>query len=106
MFPGCEDKPKSDRKTCAEKKLLDFIYSNIKYPAIARENNIQGTVVLSFVVEKDGSITDAKALRDIGGQCGDEALRVVNDMPNWNPGKQRGRAVRVQFNLPVKFQLE
>lgn len=106
MFPGCEDKPKDDRKQCAEEKLLKFIYKNIKYPAIARENNIQGTVVASFVIEKDGSITDAKILRDIGGQCGDEALRVVNMMPKWTPGKQRGRAVRVQFNLPVRFKLE
>lgn len=106
MFPGCENKPKDDRKQCAEEKLLKFIYKNIKYPAIARENNIQGTVVASFVIEKDGSITDAKILRDIGGQCGDEALRVVNMMPKWTPGKQRGRAVRVQFNLPVRFKLE
>jgi protein TonB len=106
-YPGCEDiSDKDERKMCAQQKMLEFIYKNIKYPAIARENGIEGTVVVSFVVEKDGSITDARVVRDIGAQCGDEALRVVNDMPKWVPGKQRGRAVRVQFNLPVKFKLE
>ena len=67
-------------------------------------------VVVRFVVEKDGSITDAQVVRDIGAGCGDEAMRVVSMMngmgEKWTPGKQRGRPVRVQFNLPVKFQLE
>ncbi|MBK8489563.1 MAG: TonB family protein [Saprospirales bacterium] len=106
-FPGCEDESnKDDRKKCAEQKMLEYIYKNIKYPAIARENGVEGTVVITFVVEKDGAITDARIARDIGAQCGQEALRVVDDMPKWVPGKQRGRAVRVQFNLPVKFKLE
>ena len=90
--------------------LLEFIYKNIKYPAIARENGVEGTAVVQFVVETDGSITDAKVVRDPGAQTGSEALRVVNLMKNkgiqWIPGKQRGRAVRVQFNLPVRFRLE
>lgn len=106
-FPGCEDESnKDERKQCATQKMLEFIYKNIKYPAIARENGVEGTVVITFVVEKSGEITDARIVRDIGAQCGQEALRVVNDMPKWIPGKQRGRAVRVQFNLPVKFKLE
>jgi len=106
-FPGCEDKSgKDERKKCAEEKMLQYIYKNIKYPAIARENGVEGTVVITFVVEKDGTITDAQIARDIGAQCGQEALRVVNQMPVWIPGKQRGRPVRVQFNLPVKFKLE
>ena len=106
-FPGCEDESsKDERKNCATEKMLQFIYKNIKYPAIARENGVEGTVVVTFVVEKDGSITDAQVVRDIGAQCGQEALRVVNMMPKWVPGKQRGRSVRVQFNLPVKFKLE
>lgn len=86
--------------------MLKFIYDNIQYPGIARENGVEGTVVVQFVVEKDGSITDVKVIRDIGAGCGAEAMRVVNKMPKWNPGKQRGRPVRVQFNLPVKFKLE
>lgn len=106
-FPGCEDiRDKAEKKKCAEEKMLTFIYSNIKYPAIARENGVEGMVVVSFVVEKDGSITGAKVVRDIGAGCGAEALRVVGKMPNWEPGKQRGRPVRVQFNLPVRFRLE
>lgn len=109
-FPGCEDLPsKEERKQCADKKMLEFIYKNIKYPAIARENGVEGVAVIQFVVEKDGSITDAKVVRDPGAQTGSEALRVVELMGNqhqWIPGKQRGRNVRVQFNLPVKFRLE
>lgn len=106
-FPGCEDiSNKEEKKKCADEKMLQFIYSNIKYPAIARENGVEGMVVVKFVVEKDGSITAAEVVRDIGAGCGAEALRVVNTMPKWNPGKQRGRPVRVQFNLPVKFKLE
>lgn len=106
-FPGCEDiRDKVEKKKCAEEKMLQFIYGNIKYPAIARENGVEGMVVVSFVVEKDGSITGATVLRDIGAGCGQEALRVVNQMPKWEPGKQRGRPVRVQFNLPVRFKLE
>jgi periplasmic protein TonB len=106
-FPGCEDTAnKDERKKCAEQKMLEYIYKNIKYPAIARENGVEGTVVITFVVETNGSITDATIARDIGATCGQEALRVVNMMPKWIPGKQRGNAVRVQFNLPVKFKLE
>jgi protein TonB len=106
-FPGCEDiSNKDEKKKCADEKMLQFIYSNIKYPAIARENGVEGMVVIKFVVEKDGSITNSEIVRDIGAGCGQEALRVVGQMPKWNPGKQRGRAVRVQFNLPVKFKLE
>ncbi len=106
-FPGCENiSDKAEKKRCADEKMLQFIYGNIKYPAIARENGVEGMVVVKFVVEKDGSITAAEVVRDIGAGCGAEALRVVNMMPKWEPGKQRGRAVRVQFNLPVKFKLE
>jgi len=106
-FPGCENiSDKAEKKKCADEKMLQFIYGNIKYPAIARENGVEGMVVVKFVVEKDGSITAAEVVRDIGAGCGAEALKVVNMMPKWEPGKQRGRPVRVQFNLPVKFKLE
>lgn len=110
QFPGCESiSDKAERKQCADKKMLDFIYRNIRYPAIARENGIDGTVVIQFVVSKKGVIQKAKIIRDIGGQCGDEALRVVNLMNekegNWIPGRQGGKHVKVQFMLPVKFKL-
>ena len=84
-------------------KLNEFLASNIKYPAQARETGTQGIVYVTFVVEKDGSITDIKVLRDIGSGCGEEAIRVVKMMPKWKPAKQRGKAVRQQFNLPVRF---
>lgn len=110
-FPGCENKPsKKEKEECAQKAMLEFIYANIKYPPIARENGVEGRAVVQFVVEKDGSIKDIKVVRDIGGGCGDEAARVVELMNKkglkWIPGKQRGQPVRVQFNLPVQFKLQ
>ena len=110
-FPGCEEvEDAAERKQCADRRMLEFIYRNIKYPAIARENGVEGTVVVTFVVETDGRVTDAQILRDPGAQLGPEALRVINLMNEqglrWTPGKQRARPVRVQFNLPVKFKLE
>lgn len=88
-----------------EEKLREFLSKNIKYPAMARENGISGTVYITFVVEGDGRITDVKSLRGLGGGLTEEALRVVKMMPNWTSGKQNGKPVRVQFTLPVKFTL-
>ncbi|HEY9113120.1 MAG TPA: energy transducer TonB, partial [Bacteroidales bacterium] len=76
------------------------------YPALAKESGIQGRVFINFVVEIDGRITDVKVLRGIGGGCDEEAVRVVQSMPKWKPGKQRGKPVRVSYNLPVKFTLQ
>ncbi|MBP3253135.1 MAG: TonB family protein [Bacteroidales bacterium] len=86
-------------------ELTKYLAQNIKYPQQARETGTSGKVYLTFVVEKDGSITDIKILRDIGAGCGEEAIRVVKAMPKWTPAKQRGKAVRQQFNLPVTFTL-
>ena len=83
-----------------------FITQNIVYPVLAKETNTQGTVYVTFIVETDGSITDVKVLRGIGSGCDEEALRVVKMMPKWNAGKQSGKSVRVQFNLPIKFTLQ
>lgn len=88
-----------------EKELFKFISKNITYPDLAIRHGIQGAVYVTFVIEKDGSIIDAKVLRGIGGGCDEEALRVVNAMPAWSPGKQGGKAVRTQFNLPIRFTL-
>jgi len=87
-------------------KLMQYLASNIKYPPYAKEAGIQGRVFINFVVEKDGSITAVKVLRGIGGGCDEEAVRVVKAMPKWKPGMQRGKPVRVSFNLPVKFTLQ
>ncbi|MCL2040884.1 MAG: energy transducer TonB [Bacteroidales bacterium] len=84
---------------------LNFLRNNIKYPQVAREIGIQGTVYVSFVVEKDGSITQVTILRGIGGGCDEEAIRVTKLMPKWKPGKQRGKEVRVSYNMPIKFTL-
>lgn len=86
--------------------LYKYLGENIKYPQMAKESGIQGIVYVTFVVEKDGSVTDVLVLRGIGGGCDEEAIRVVESMPKWNPGKQRGKSVRVQYNLPVKFILQ
>ncbi len=85
--------------------MYKYLAQNIKYPQLARENNITGKVYVEFVVEKDGSVSNVKVLRDIGGGCGQEAVRVVKTMPKWTPGKQRGKAVRVAYRLPVNFNL-
>jgi len=84
---------------------IQFLQSNMKYPSMARESGIQGKVYVTFVVEKNGNVTDVKILRGIGGGCDEEAIRVVKAMPKWTPGKQRGKSVRVQFNLPIQFTL-
>ena len=86
-------------------ELLKYLNSNLKYPSLAKEMGISGRVFVSFVVEKDGSVTDIQILRGIGGGCDEEAIRVVKSMPKWIPGKQRNIPVRVRFNLPVKFTL-
>ncbi|MBE6338490.1 MAG: energy transducer TonB [Lentimicrobiaceae bacterium] len=87
-------------------KMMEYIQKNIKYPMMARESDIQGRVFVSFVVEPDGSITNVAVLRGIGGGCDEEALRVVQSMPNWKPGKQRGSAVRCSFTVPIVFKLQ
>lgn len=88
-----------------DESRIRFLQENIKYPQMARESGIQGTVYVTFVVERNGSVTDVKVLRGIGGGCDEEAIRVIQAMPPWNPGKQRGKPVRVQFNMPIKFTL-
>ena len=89
-----------------EAKLMEYVAKNIKYPQIARETGIQGRVFVGFVVEPDGSVSNVKVLRGIGGGCDEEAMRVVKSMPKWKPGKQRGKAVRVSYQIPVFFKLQ
>ena len=107
-YPGCEDIEGNDavKKNCADKKMLEFIYENICYPDSARENGIEGTVVISFVVEKDGTISNHKIIRAIGGGCEEESMRVMRMFPKFISGELEGEPVRVQFNLPIRFRLE
>ena len=89
-----------------ELALRKFIAKSIKYPVIAQENGIQGTVYVTFVVGKDGSVTDAKIARGVDPSLNKEALRVVNNLPKWKPGMQRGKPVRVSYTVPIKFVLQ
>jgi protein TonB len=86
--------------------LYKFMRDHIRYPEFARTNGTEGTVGLSFVIEKDGSIGDIKVLGRVADGCTEEAIRVVKLMPNWKPGKNHGELVRVRYNLPVKFKLK
>jgi len=92
-FPGGED------------KLLQYLAENVKYPRLAREAKIQGLVIVRFVVDADGFVGKVEILRGIGAGCDEEALRVVNAMPKWEPGIQNGRAVPVIYNMPIRFAL-
>ncbi|MDR7132098.1 protein TonB [Algoriphagus sp. 4150] len=82
-----------------------YLSDNLKYPTQARRMGIEGTVIVVFVVNTDGSIQDVDVLRGIGGGCDEEAIRVVKSAPNWEPGKQRGRPVRTRMRLPIRFKL-
>lgn len=87
-------------------ELLKYLAKSIKYPVIAQENGIQGRVICAFVVNRDGSIVDAEVLRGVDPSLDKEALRVINAMPKWKPGKQRGKPVRVKYTVPVTFRLQ
>lgn len=87
-------------------ELMKFLSKNIEYPTLAKENNIQGVVALTFVVGKDGSVNDVQIVKDIGGGCGKEAVRVVKSMPKWIAGEANGNPVKVRFTLPVRFRLD
>ena len=86
--------------------LMEWLSNNVKYPVVAQENGVQGRVVVSFVVERDGSITDVKVVRGVDPSLDREASRVVRAMPRWIPGRQNGSAVRVKYNVPVAFRLQ
>jgi TonB family protein len=89
-----------------EKALFSFIANNIKYPEVALKKGIQGNVYVSFVVDTMGALTKLEVIRGIGGGCDEEAIRVIKMLPNFSPGKQRGRKVNVYYNIPVKFNLK
>lgn len=98
-----------ERYHCTKKQLLGYFSRHLSYPSIAKDNEISGTVVLQFNISKSGLVEHVEVIRDIGGGCGKETLRVFKDFlsenKGWVPGKQRGRAVDVRMTLPIKFQL-
>ena len=103
VFISVEEQPEFPGGTA---KLLEYIQKNMKYPMMARESDIQGKVFVQFVVEKDGAISHVQVLRGIGGGCDEEAVRVVQSLPKFKPGKQRGVPVRVQYMVPIVFKLQ
>ena len=88
-----------------EEARIKYMINTIKYPEAAKKQQLQGTVYVSFIVEKDGSISDTKVLRGIGKLCDEEAIRVIEAMPKWTPGVQNGKTVRVKFTIPIQFKL-
>lgn len=111
-FPGCDSSYKSIKELngCSTRRMLEFIYGNMSYPAEARKEKIEGQVVIQFVIKKDGSISNINAVRKVEGGCTEAAIEVVQKMAEmdkkWIPGKKDGKAVAVKYTLPVKFKLE
>ena len=106
-FPGCEGE--SDLKLkehCSQRRLLKFIFENFKYPVISEKTPLSSMLVARFTVEKDGSLTEIEVVRGINEEVDKEAVRVIESMPKWIPGKQAGRPVRVHYNLPIRICLE
>ena len=103
VFDVVEEMPQFPGGSAA---LFDYLSKNIKYPVVAEENGVQGRVVVTFVVERDGSITDVKVVKSVDPSLDKEAQRVVKSMPHWIPGKQNGSAVRVKYTVPVTFRLQ
>ena len=89
-----------------EQAMMEFVAKNVQYPKEAMEKEISGRVLVGFIVEKDGSISETEVVKGIGGGCDEEAVRVVKAMPKWKPGKQDGKPVRVHFILPLTFKLQ
>jgi protein TonB len=88
-----------------EEELFKYLGKELKYPKVARRNEVEGTVKVNFVVNKDGSVSDIKIVQSVSKELDDEAIRVIKKMPKWTPGKQDGEAVRVSYNLPFKYRL-
>lgn len=94
------------RADCAEWALVGFLSMHIRYPAQARENNVQGTAIVRFTVNRDGTLSDVKVLRGLSEDIRQEVIRIISIMPAWEPGRQNGQPVKVAFTLPVRFRLE
>lgn len=106
-FPGCErlkDKSKDKRK-CSNGRLVDYLSAYLAYPEEAKSKSIEGIVHVSFIIDEKGSLIEPEIIRDIGGGCGAEALRVLSTMPNWEPGKDKGKPVKTKMSLPIRFFL-
>ncbi len=106
MLASCTSDDRKERHECSNLALLNYIYKNLKYPRMAREYGVQGAAIAQFVIDKDGSITDINIKRGLCQDIKREIIRLLSNMPVWNPGIQRGKPVRVLFTLPVNFQIK
>lgn len=103
---SCEDLTGEDeRRSCTQNAMLAYIYKHLKYPDVARQNEIEGTVIISFVVDKTGKLKDLEVVRDIGGGCGTAASKVIKGLSNWSPGYHNDHAVNVKYTIPISFKL-
>lgn len=105
QFPGCQEEDSRAQSACSRKKMMEYISNHPSYKAEAKRGVANGTSVVRFIVQKDGSIANAELLRALGDQTTqDNMLAIINDMPNWKPGKQRGQVVDVSYNVPIKIK--
>jgi len=103
----CDSNESEDeRRKCTQSTMLKYIYKHLKYPNFAKETGVEGTVILSFVVDKNGKMTHLEIIRDIGGGCGSAAAKVMKGLEDWVPGKHNKQAVNVKYTIPIKFKLE
>ncbi|MFT4666752.1 MAG: protein TonB [Polaribacter sp.] len=105
-FPGCEDEEERKRSGCAQQRMLQFIYGQLKYPADARYKRTEGTVVVKFVVGSNGEVRDVSVVKSLRDGCDEEAVRVVKEMPIWIPGILNKKHVAVNYKLPIRFKLQ
>jgi len=104
---GCPElSAHKEKQKCSEDKMLRFIYTNLRYPADAREFGVQGMAIIQYVIEKDGTVSDVEVIRGLCDSIREEVQRVVSTMPTWTPGEQEGKKVKVKYMLPIRFKLE
>lgn len=111
-FPGCEDSlmNEEEKVACATVKMMDYIHEHLEYPLIAQKNRIKGAVIIQFIVDEVGKIIDPQIIKDIGGGCAEELIRVIKTMNKlsepWIPGTEAGEIVNMKYVLPIKFPLK
>ncbi|TVQ79698.1 MAG: energy transducer TonB [Flavobacteriales bacterium] len=107
VFPGCEnERSEADREACFQRMMSRHINNNFKFPEISRSMNSQGVIVVNFIIEKDGSISAVRVLRGVDEALDAEAIRVIKKLPKFEPAKQRGRPVRMSFNMPINARIQ
>lgn len=107
-FPGCTDykEGSEEKRLCSNQNLVAFIANNMTYPADAKDSGIEGTVIVSFVVNEHGHLEEKQIIKDIGGGCGAAAIAILDEMPRWQAGRHKGTPVKVQLTLPLTFSLK